>query len=733
MPKTQVHTTNVTAGEFSPKLRGRTDLEKYNASAELAENCVILRHGGVTMRPSRDYKGEIKTSSQTARLIPFVYSRTDAYELELGNLYMRVWKAGVQVESSPGVPYEITTPWTDAQLAALTFCQAGDTLILTHQSVTPQRIVRFADAVWVCESLPFDTPVVADIGVRHSTAMTIGSGALGAQTITGTGFDVALLLGRQISWSTGLATIDAVPLSTQLTVTVTRVFVDLSADANEAIIDGSPYAELTFVTAGIIGEGQAQTCRITSSNFITAGAAVGSIIEANGGMLRIEQLTIAPVGDAVCTIVKAIASTTAVPAGGWNLLMPVFNSIDGYPGACTFYQQRLWFAGSPRFPQSEWGSRSGLAFDFLPGTDDSAAVYKTLDSDETNLVQHLTNAGGLLLALTYGGEFDTRGGLEQAVTQLNAQITQRSRWGCDTARPVLAGQNMLFVTRGGQAVRELVRGQTDDTGFATNEISVFSEHLLRAGVKCMAWEQVPHHVCWIATNEGKLLTLTYSAEHAIAALCSGSSDGFVEWLITKPEGTVDATYALVRYTINGVTKRYLERLNWDVNPGQDSRKAVTLGAASATFTGYGHLALEEVSLLADGVYVGTATVTAGGEITLPRTALTLSAGLPYTATLTLPAPEVGTGTGTAQGQAMSVNKIWIRFLETVGCTVNDQVLQFRQLDQNILDMTVPPYTGLKDVSDIGWGAGEMPMTLQQSQPYPWTILSVVRSYTVNAG
>jgi hypothetical protein len=62
-------------------------------------------------------------------MIPFVFSSSQAYALEFGDLYMRVFKDEGQVLSL-GVPYEIVTPYTEAALPELNYSQSADTMFL---------------------------------------------------------------------------------------------------------------------------------------------------------------------------------------------------------------------------------------------------------------------------------------------------------------------------------------------------------------------------------------------------------------------------------------------------------------------------------------------------------------------------------------------------------------------------------------------------------------------------
>lgn len=738
MPKLQIISTNFTAGEQSPRLRGRVDIAKYNASAQELLNCVVLKQGGVTIRPPTKYIGEVKDSSQTARIIPFVFSRTDAYLLELGDLYQRVWKNGVRVESSPGTPFEVATTWNDEELAALDYSQGADTMLVAHPDNPVQAIRRFGDARWTVGDANFRPSPVAEVGDRGNMTMTISNGTVGAgRTITaGAAFFLAADVGRRISWGGGTALITAVGSATSATATVEATFVDLVANGTAGpapiwLLEGSPRAACTPNFAGPVG---------ASTDLVLAAAGwrpdvVGGIVDINGGVVRVLSYTSSTQINGV--IVRVLDGLTAAPADAWTQRKSVFNAVDGYPRAVTFYQQRTWLASTRRYPQTKWGSKPGLFFDFTPGTDDDSAVYKTLDSDEINAIDYL-HSGRNLIALTVGGEFECRGGIEKPITQTNEQINLQTRWGCAQVRPEQVGGELVFLQRGGKTMRAIRADQVE--GFVAPDISVFSEHLVRKGITSMAFEQTPESVLWCATGDGKLLAVTYNVEQDTIAFCSGEvAGGFVEWVATVPEGDMDATYLLVRRTINGSTKRYIEKLDWggwidtqEIRNAHDCRLEKT-GAASATWSGFGHLEGQTVSVLADDIYMGDQVVTAG-QITLPRTATKVSVGLPYVARIRQQAPEVALRTGTSQGQAISTHRIQVRFFQTIGARINGQDLQFRQFDvPNTLDQPVAAFSGIKDMNDYGWANGESELVLEQSQPYPWTVLAIIRDMTVNEG
>jgi len=88
------------AGEISPRLEGRTNLEKYRNGLSNLTNMVVMPHGGVTRRPGTEYLGEVKDSSVKTRLIPFQFKTSDTYILEFGDQVMRVYRDDLSVLES---------------------------------------------------------------------------------------------------------------------------------------------------------------------------------------------------------------------------------------------------------------------------------------------------------------------------------------------------------------------------------------------------------------------------------------------------------------------------------------------------------------------------------------------------------------------------------------------------------------------------------------------------------
>ncbi|MHA7847247.1 phage tail protein [Serratia sp. D1N4] len=147
--------TNFTAGEISPRLMGRVDINRYANGAKAIENAVCVVQGGVMRRPGTRFAAAAKYGDRKARLMPYVFNRAQSYMLEFGDGYMRVYQNGQQLVNGDGSPYEIASPYSVAHLPAINYVQGADTMFLVNQNVRPYRLQRRGQLDWVLEPAPF--------------------------------------------------------------------------------------------------------------------------------------------------------------------------------------------------------------------------------------------------------------------------------------------------------------------------------------------------------------------------------------------------------------------------------------------------------------------------------------------------------------------------------------------------------------------------------------------------
>lgn len=85
----RVGAANFSKGEISDDLIGRVDVAAYATALRRARNMIVLKYGGVTKRPGTRVVAEVYDSTQPVRLMPFQFSLTQTYVLEMGQGYMR--------------------------------------------------------------------------------------------------------------------------------------------------------------------------------------------------------------------------------------------------------------------------------------------------------------------------------------------------------------------------------------------------------------------------------------------------------------------------------------------------------------------------------------------------------------------------------------------------------------------------------------------------------------------
>lgn len=132
-------------GELAPSLYGRVDMDRYQISLKTLRNAIVMQYGGVQHRAGTKYLGGTKNATGNIRLIPFIFNQSQTYVLEVGDLYMRFWQDGAQLESG-GSPYEITTPWSEADLPLLKFTQSADVIYITHSDYPVGLVKRLGAA-----------------------------------------------------------------------------------------------------------------------------------------------------------------------------------------------------------------------------------------------------------------------------------------------------------------------------------------------------------------------------------------------------------------------------------------------------------------------------------------------------------------------------------------------------------------------------------------------------------
>lgn len=540
-------------GEISPNVYGRVDLAKYAVSLRRCRNFIVRQYGGIENRPGTQYLAEAKYGDRQCRLIPFQFSTVQTYVLEFGDFYMRVFKDGGQVLTTANTIYELATPYKAADLFKLKFTQSADVMTICHPDYSPRELQRYAHDNWQLVEVVTKNGPFEDINV--DTAKTVyASAETGTVTLTASsGIFGAEQVGKLFYIEQ--PAIDSVPVwETSKTTGINDV---RRADSNyyRANTAGKTGTLRPSHTEGMAWDGWG------GSGDDDTGIQ-WEYLHSGFGIVRITAVS-ADALTATATVVSRIPSNAVGSAhASYKWARYAWNSLNGYPGTVVYYQQRLFFAASRAYPQTIWASRSGDYKDFgksNPIADDDRIVY-TYAGRQVNEIRHLIDVGSLV-ALTSGGQFQITGDQNKTLTPSAFAFSSQGSDGASSTPPITVSNIALFIQEKGSIVRDLAYS-FDVDGYQGSDLTVLANHLFQ-GYQLVDWcfTVVPFSAAWAVRNDGMLLCLTYLRDQQVFAWAPQPGEGKYESTCSISEGTEDAVYFSVLRTVNGQTKRYIERLS----------------------------------------------------------------------------------------------------------------------------------------------------------------------------
>jgi hypothetical protein len=753
MARVAVQLTNFTGGELSPRLDGRNDLAKYASGCKTLQNMVVYPHGSAARRPGTTFVAEVKTSSAFTRLIPFEFSTTQTYILEFGDLYIRFYKdSGAILESNKTI-----TAITKANPGVVTSASHGfangDTVVISGVvGMTQVNGKRFKVASVATNTFALQDVDGNNVNTTSYTTYTSGGVANRVYTLTTT-YETADLADLKFAQSADVMYIchpDFPPRKLSRTghTSWTITNVDFS---------NGPFLDHNITTTTLNPShrlaGQSTTVTASSTTGINDGngftsADIGRLVHFDDGHFEITSITSTTV--VVGTVIKTFTASSA--STDWAL--GAWSEYTGYPSCVTFYEQRLVFAGTEHQPQTLFFSKSGdyeNMDDAYHDTiaDDDAIIY-TIASNQVNAIRFLSATRTLIVG-TVGGEFSVSGGgTDDPVSPTNILIKKQSNHGCANIDAIPVGNVTLFLQRAKRKIRELAYN-FDVDGYVAPDMTILAEHISESGIKSMSYQQEPNQLIWCVREDGRLVCLTYQREQQVVAWhqhifggAFGTGIAVCESIATIPTDDKEyQSWVIIKRTINGVTRRYVEYINqFDFDQTDntnfnflDSQLSYS-GSATTTITGLEHLEGQVVSVLANGSTHPDRTVS-GGSITLARSSTKVKVGLKYTSLLQTMRIDAGSQNGTSQAKTKRIYNITVRLYESVGVEVgsdlnNMEAIPFRS-SANPMDQAIPVFTGDKEVEFRGNYETDGFIYVRQTQPLPLTVLSLYPELITNDG
>jgi hypothetical protein len=674
--------TSFTQGEIGSFVKGRAELGIYRAGLETCENFLLLPQGGIDRR--RGFKfisSNLDTSTladgSTAVVTGSFHSqsRLIPFKFGEGQEYVLIIEPA---DTALSTTAKIHIYFNDTRVAVLTNGVGGNVFDITTSNIADIRYAQTFDVmIFVQESL---RPFTLVRGSSHS------------------------------DWAVSNLDFDFLPLvnfsfATELTPSATTGSINLTLSNGD----------YTWVDAQ------------------WPNGHINQYVRVNAGLCKITSVTSSTV--AVATVEEDLADTETSTGNEWEIT--AFNNFTstrggGYPRSVTFHQNRLIFGGSRDKPQTVFASQSADFFNFKPTTrvvgtssttgevTDDAGFTFTIASDQLNIIKHLISQQSLFI-FTTDGEFDMSG---EPVTPTNVLIRQQTRYGikAGTAEPKVIDNETMFIDKSGKQLRAFVYNFNTDAFSAKNYSLVHHTMLTNATqVEYLKNYKDTNTNYLFVVNDGDICVMGVNVEREVVGWSRWTTNGsFLQ--LTEVD---DSLYALVQRT-NGI---FLEKLT-DDDVYLDCYYSSS--STSSVYAAANGLHNETVAVVADGTVHSDVTVTAAGNFTLTRISSSTQIGYDYTSTAkTLPITfQIGNSLVTGE----KVRKMFaeLQLLNTKSVKVDNIIIPFRNLGNNLLDVGITPFTGIKRVRLTGYST-QPQLTITIDEPLPMTLLSLTTECSFSTG
>lgn len=696
MPRVHQLKTNFVAGEFDPQLLARSDIKHYYNAGERVRNAIVIPQGGVSIRPGSKYLWEVPEipagdggGQSNVRLIEFKFNTEQTYLIALHHKTITIFRNDAVVATlvSPYSSSDLVASETsggDLVTSGVYWTQSKDTVLLFHESYPIKELKRTGSHTsWSIGDYTLKNVPRFDFGETYTDPDEIG-----VDEVQEVSFPAP---GSQGDWTQG----DTFALLLEDEQSENIEF-DHDADTIAANMQSAlremPNTSASGITVTHNGASGATTITVTFT--VTFSGDDG---DRPWGSIYYQTIS----AEQIPTIDIVVTTKGQYPGE------TVFSATRGYPRCGTFFQGRLWVAGTPSLPHWVWASRVGGHNDFNSDLfKDDYGIAAPADADDVPAFTAIY-PGRHLQFFSRSGEFYVPVSDRQAITPANVALRRTTSRGCKPGLRVFEVDGAThFIQRRGGALREMIFADAEQA-YQANNISLLSPHLMRdpvdfalrrststtdADYEFMVNDDGTLTVfCTLRTQEVNAMTLWKTAGDYIAV-------GVV----------LEEVYFAVKREIDGTDRTFIEKMDDDLTVD-----CGLTGSAGATGT-LAHLPSTEIEHLLDGVIQQALTSTAAGVVTFARSAVTdWQAGLRFAApdddypdliwlVKTLPI-EVELQDGTTLGRKRRIVNVSARLHNTSALTLNNKIISFQNFGETLLDQKIAPFTGVKNIRGLlGW-------------------------------
>lgn len=714
--------SSFSAGELDAALHARVDLQRHQAGLKICENFAVMVEGGVTRTPGTAFVQPLRDESEAGLLMPFEFSVDDAYLLAFNDGKMRVYRDAGVVEASPGVPYELTTPFVAAELRDMSWAQSADVVFIARNG-PPQVLTRIAANNWsIADYVNLRGPIEPQ---NTDTSKTLTASARTGSGVTITASSALFEAGHVGSiWRLDESNISNVPRwvgnETSLTTGALR--------RNAGIV----YRVVSGTDAG------PNPPQHEEGTVLSGQGKVAWAYEHSGfGYFKITGFTSATVvtADVVQPLPHDVVSGTGASyrwyEGAWS-------PKRGWPTKVLLHDNGLCWARGDKF----WRTRLNDFYDFAVSAEDDSGIATRLTPQDGRLVdiQWMLNAGPIVLG-TRSGEWMLRGPAPyDPITLANVRAIPNGTEGSAPHRPQAVDGGAVFIGRSQQRLHYAEFDPLSEK-IKVGELTLYARNILRGKAVALAYQRDPHRIVWIVQNTGELVAITFRPDQEVQGWSRHPMiNGFVEdvAVIASPDASYSQLWIIVRRVIGGVTRRYIEVMKPFFQPLDPTAPTAAgawfvqsglryVGAPATVISGLGHLVGQTVAVMADGIEHRRLVVSAGGSVTLDRACSDVVVGLPIKGRVRTLSYETEINGASTKGRRKRASHVLIERLYSTGgeISVNDGTAEgLLKSGHRVLTANQPLLTGAETVTAIGPHADTLECELVCDDVYPYTLLAL---------